>query len=119
MLIKMEKTKIIIVLTAIIALVTVTIGFTFAQNIGGNHFFGGMMGHNNYSEGEDWWTNMREHMGEEWTGIEDEEWFDDMTTYMEEHIADLESQEWYDSMVEYMEEHGYGNHMGFGFGGCR
>jgi hypothetical protein len=115
---EMKKTKIAIILTAVVALATVAIGFAFAHNMGGNNFFGGMMGYPSYAEGEDWWTDMRDHMGEDWEGIEDEEWFDDMTAYMDEHLADLESQEWYDDMVDYMDEHGYGNHMGFGFGGC-
>ena len=115
----MEKIKFVILVTAVVALATVAIGFTFANNFSEDHFFGGMMGYNGYSEDEDWWTHMREHMGEDWEGIEDEKWFDDMTQYMEEHLADLESQEWYDSMVEYMEEHGhYGyGHMGFGHSG--
>ncbi len=112
------KTKIIIALTAIFALATVTIGLTFAQNLNGFGHFGGIMGDTNYAEGEDWWTEMRDHMGETWEDIEDQEWFDDMTTYMEEQFDELESQEWYDDMIEYMEEQGYGNHMGFGFGGC-
>ena len=117
--VKMEKTKIALVLIAVVALVTVTIGFTFAQNLSGFGHFGGMMGYTSYAEGEDWWTEMREHMSEDWADIEDEKWFDDMTTYMDEHIADLGSQEWYDSMVEYMEEYGhYGyGHMGFGYRG--
>ena len=76
------------------------------------------MGNTNHAEDEDWWTHMRDHMGESWGDIEDEEWFDDMTTFMDEHLAELESQEWFDDMVEYMEEHRYGNHMGFGYGGC-
>ena len=50
---KMEKIKIVIFLTAVVALVTVTIGLTFAHNIGGNDFFGGMMGYTTYAEDED------------------------------------------------------------------
>ena len=115
----MEKTKIVILLIAVIALATVTIGLTFAHSIGGTDFFGGMMGYTPYSEGEDWWTEMREHMQGHWTDIEDEALFDDMTQYMEEHWTEVQNQEWFDPMVEYMQEHGhYGyGHMGFGYRG--
>jgi len=112
----MEKIKIVILLTAVIALGTAAIGFTFATAFNDNHFFGGMMGYTTFADEGDWWTEMREHMHGQWIGIEDEAWFDDMTQYMEEHWADVENQEWFDSMVEYMQEHGhYGyGHMGFG-----
>ena len=110
----MKTLKIAIILTAVFALATVTIGLTLAHNFGSEGFFGGMMGYTTYTGDEDWWTEMREHMEGRWNGIEDEEWFDDMTAYMEEHWSEVENQPWFDSMVEYMEENG---HYGFGHNG--
>ena len=110
----MKTLKITIILTAVVALATVTIGLTLAHNFGSEGFFGGMMGYTTPTEDEAWWTEMREHMEGRWTGIEDEEWFDDMTAYMEDHWVEVENQPWFDSMVEYIEENG---HYGFGHNG--
>jgi hypothetical protein len=106
----MEKLKIALALIAVIGLVVVTVGLSFAHYIGTP--FSTTTGSLQDTYDEDWWTEMREHMEARWSGIEDEEWFDDMTQYMEEHYDEVRSQNWFDQMLEYMEDRGY-YHYGY------
>ena len=107
----MEKLKIALALVAVIGLVAVTVGLSFAHYIGTP--FNTTTGSLQDTFDKDWWTEMREHMEARWFGIEDEEWFDDMTQYMEEHYDEFRNQEWFDQMLEYMEDRGY-YHYGYG-----
>lgn len=119
---KMKTLKIALALTAIISLIAVTAGLSLAHY--NNTPFYPMHDYTSETFDENWWTEMREHMQEHWTGIENEEWFDDMTQYIEEHWNEVQSQPWFDEMLEYMEEHshyGFGHrgfgHMGYGVRG--
>ena len=81
----MQNWKIVIVTTTIAILAVATISLSFAHNLGGSSYYGGMMGYSDYDgETEDWWTEMREHMNDHWDEVQDEEWFDEMTQYMED-----------------------------------
>ena len=115
----MKTLKIVLALAAVIGLVTVTVGLSFA------HYTGTIPFNPTTNTGtpfdptprsvqdtfdQDWWTRMREYMEARWTGIEDETWFNEMTQYMEEHYNEVLSQEWFDQMLEYMEDRGYYNY---------
>jgi hypothetical protein len=115
----MKTLKIVLALAAVIGLVTITVGLSFAHYNGTTFDYM----HDYVQDGvdEDWWVEMREHMEARWSGIEDEAWFDDMLEHMEEHEAEIQNQEWYNEMIDYMEDqghsdlhdHDYDGHMGF------
>jgi hypothetical protein len=105
---KMEKLKIAFALVAVIGLVAVTVGLSFAHYIGTP--YDTTTGSLPETFDEDWWTEMRAYMEARWTGIEDEEWFDDLTQYMEEHYNEVRGQAWFDQMFEYMEDRGFYHH---------
>ena len=109
---KMEKLKIALALVAVIGLVAVTVGLSFAHFVGTPYTT--TTGSLQETFDEDWWTEMRAYMEARWTGIEDEEWFDDMTQYMEEHYNEVQSEPWFEEMLEYMEDRGYYVHRGYG-----
>lgn len=107
---KMKTLKILLALTAVIGLVAVTIGVSFAHYTGTP--FDSTTGSIRDTFDEDWWTRMREYMEARWNGIEDETWFSDMRQYMEEHWNEIQNQEWFNQMLEYMEEQGH-YHYGY------
>lgn len=107
---KMKNTKIALALVAVIGLVTVTVGLSFAHYIGTPYTT--TTGSLQDTFDEDWWTEMRSYMEARWTGIEDQEWFDAMTQYMEEHYNEVRGEGWFDQMLEYMEDRGF-YHNGF------
>ena len=106
----MEKTKIAIVFVAVIGVFTLTVGLAFA------HYFrtpyNPSTGSYQESIDEEWWTEMREHMENRWSDIENEKWFNEMVQYMEEHWDEVQNQPWFEEMIEYMEERGY-YHYGY------
>jgi hypothetical protein len=109
----MKTLKIVLALTAVIGLVAVTVGLSFA------HYtrtpFDTTIESTQNTFDENWWTNMREYMEARWTGIEDEAWFNEMTQYMEEHYNEVQNQEWFNQMLEYMEDRGYYRYGGNNF----
>jgi hypothetical protein len=117
----MKTLKIVLALAAVIGLVTVTVGLSFAHYTGTIPFnpttntdtpfdTTPMSVYNTFDQ--DWWTRMRDYMKARWTGIEDEIWFIEMTQYMEEHYNEVRCQAWFDQMLEYMEDRGY-YHYGY------
>ncbi len=113
----MKTIKIAIAFTAIIAIVAVTIGLTFAQQT--NTPYANTQNQAQDNIDQDWWVRMRNYMKARWNGIEDEEWFNDMNQYMEEHWNEVQNQEWFNQMLEYMQEHGYYHNYGYGNYGYR
>ncbi len=109
----MKTLKIAVALTAVIGLVAVTIGLSFAHYTGIP--FDSTTSSVQDTFDENWWTNMREYMEARWTGIEDEAWFNEMTQYMEEHYNEVQNQEWFNQMLEYMEDRGYYRYGGSNF----
>jgi hypothetical protein len=105
---KMKTLKILLALSAIIGLVAVTMGVTFAHYTGVPSDV--TTGTIQERFEEDWWLRMREHMEARWEGIEDESWYNDMIQYMEDHWTEIHNQEWFNEMLEYMEEHGHYNY---------
>ena len=101
----MKTPKIVIALTAIIAISTVTIGLSFAHYT--NTPFTTRTNSVQDTFNEDWWTRMQDYMQARWNGIEDQTWFNDMTQYMEEHYDEVQNQEWFNQMLEYMEDRGH------------
>ena len=106
----MKKLQILLALAAVIGLVALTIGVSFAHYTGTP--FDTTTGSIQDTFDEDWGTRMREYMKARWNGIEDETWFNDMTQYMEEHWNEIQNQEWFNQMREYMEEQGH-YHYGY------
>jgi len=102
----MEKIKIGLALAAVIGLITLTVGLSFAHYTGIAPFDTTTTNVQDTFD-EEWWTNMRESMEARWGGIEDEAWFNEMVQYMEEHYNEVQSQEWFNQMLEYMEDRGY------------
>jgi hypothetical protein len=109
----MKTLKIVLALTAVIGLVAVTIGLSFAHYTGIPVDTTTNTVHDTFDE--NWWTNIREYMEAKWNGIEDEAWFNEMTQYMEEHYNEVQNQEWFNQMLEYMEDQGYYRHGGSNF----
>jgi len=101
----MKTLKIVLALTAIIAISAVTIGLTFAHYTGNPFTTRTNSVQDTFTE--DWWTRMEDYMQTRWNGIEDQTWFNDMTQYMEEHYTEVQNQEWFNDMLEYMEDRGY------------
>ncbi len=101
----MKTLKIVIALTAIIAISAVTIGLSFAHYT--NTPFTPRTTSVQDTFNEDWWTRMQNYMQTRWNGIEDQTWFNDMTQYMEEHYSEVQNQEWFNQMLEYMKDRGY------------
>ena len=89
----MKTLKIVLALTAVIGLVAVTIGLSFAHYTGIPVDTTTNTVHDTFDE--NWWTNIREYMEAKWNGIEDEAWFNEMTQYMEEHYNEVQNQEWF------------------------
>lgn len=127
----MKTLNILLAFTAVIGLIAITIGVTFAHYTGTP--FDVTTGTTQEPFEDDWWLRMREHMEARWEGIEDEAWYNEMIKYMGEHWNEIQNQEWFNEMLEYMEENGnfnhryrnyyenypsYGSSIGRGFG-CR
>jgi len=132
----MKNLKIIIIATTIAVLAVATIGVALAQNYRNTAYFGGMMGYSSSNSDDEWWTEMREHMDDQWNeigdgdwwnemrehmddhwdAIQDEQWYTDMRAYMDEHLDDVENQPWFDEMTEYMEEQNFGSNYRYGYG---
>ena len=109
----MKNLKIVIALTAIIAISAVTIGLSFAHYA--DTPFTTTTNSFQDTFDENWWTRMQDYMQARWNGIEDQTWFDDMTQYMEEHYSEVPNQEWFNQMLEYMKDRGYYHYNGDNF----
>ena len=122
--VEMKNLKITIIAATIAVLVVATIGVALAHNSSNYPYYGGMMGYSSPNEDVDWWTEMKEHMGDHWDEVQDEEWFNDMRTYINEHLDDVENQDWFDEMTQFMEDQRYeyryiyDSDYGYGHHGC-
>jgi hypothetical protein len=98
----MKTLKIALALAAVIGLVTITVGLSFAIFTGTPLDYGRIYVQDGFDE--DWWDEMREYMEARYRGIEDEAWFDDMFEYAQKHWDEVQGQEWFDDMIEYIDE---------------
>jgi hypothetical protein len=128
--IKMKNLKIIILATTIAIIAVATVGVTLAHSYNDSPYYG-MTGYTTTDLDDDWWTEMEEHMEDNFNEvdqttdgywwdqmkehmeehldegpqeIQDQEWFNDMRTYMEQHINEVQTQDWFNEMTQFMEE---------------
>jgi hypothetical protein len=98
----MKTLKIALALVAVIGLVAITVGVSFALFTGTPVDYGRIYVQNGLDE--DWWVEMRDYMETRYRGIEDEPWFDDMFEYARGHWDEVQGQEWFDEMIDYIDE---------------
>ena len=78
----MKKTKIARGLLASVGLVGLTAGLALSHYFKEPH--NPITGSLNESFDEDWWTEIRERIEANWSGVEDEQWFEEILEYMED-----------------------------------
>ena len=130
----MKNLKIIIISTTIAILAVATVGGVLAHTFANTPYYTRQTQYSTPISDEQWWNEMREHMEEQWSqvdqttdgywwnemlehmdehldsvpqDIQDQEWFNDMRAYMEQHVDEVQTQDWFDEMTQFMQEHRY------------